>query len=70
MAVGMIYRPEHAEAIVTTGQADMIALGRAMLFEPHWTWRAATQLGADVAHPPQYIRAYKSRWLRAFQRPK
>lgn len=64
MAVGMIFRPEHAESIVAGKEADMVAIARGMLFEPHWTWRAAAALGAQVSGPPQYIRAQRSRWLR------
>ena len=64
MAVGMIYRPEHAESIVADENADFVAMARGMLFHPHWPWRAAAALNADVEYPPQYIRAYKSRWLR------
>ena len=66
IAVGMIYRPAHAAEIIDEGHADMVALARGMLFDPHWTWRAAAELGADIAFPPQYIRAYKSNWLRSF----
>jgi len=65
IAVGMINRPAHAEAIVTEGEADLVALARGMLFDPHWTWRAAAALGADIPYPPQYVRGYKSPWLRA-----
>jgi 2,4-dienoyl-CoA reductase-like NADH-dependent reductase (Old Yellow Enzyme family) len=64
MAVGMIFRPQHAESIVAEGQADMIALARGMLHDPHWPWRAAAELGAEVDYPPQYVRGYKSRWYR------
>lgn len=64
MAVGMIFRPHHAEEIVAGGDADFIAIARGMLHDPHWPWHAAAALGADVAFPPQYIRAYKSGWLR------
>ena len=65
IAVGMIYRPKHAEEIIADGHADMVALARGMLFDPHWTWRAAAELGAQVPFPPQYVRAYKSSWLQA-----
>ena len=68
MAVGMINRPAHAQEIVASGEADMIAIARGMLFDPHWTWRAAAELGADFHAPPQYIRAKKSRWLRSTAR--
>jgi 2,4-dienoyl-CoA reductase-like NADH-dependent reductase (Old Yellow Enzyme family) len=40
-AVGMITRARQAEAIVADGQADMVALARAMMFDPRWAWRAA-----------------------------
>ena len=65
IAVGMIYRPAHAERIIAEGQADMVALARGMLFDPHWAWRAAAALGAEVAFPPQYVRGYKSGWLQS-----
>lgn len=64
MAVGMIFRPNHAEAIISNGEADMIALARGMLHDPHWPWRAAASLDVDIEYPPQYIRGYKSRWYR------
>jgi len=57
IAVGLITEPEHAEAIVAEGEADMIALARGILYEPHWPWRAAAQLGAQVWAPKQYWRS-------------
>lgn len=57
IAVGLITDPQQAEDIVAAGQADFIALARAMLFEPHWPWRAAMELGAQVEVPPQYWRS-------------
>lgn len=57
IAVGLITQAIQAEAIVSTGQADMVAIGRDMLFEPHWPWRAAKILGAQVTVPPQYARS-------------
>ncbi len=56
-AVGLITEPRQAEAIVAAGQADAVALARGMLFEPHWPWRAAAELGAQVEAPPQYWRS-------------
>jgi 2,4-dienoyl-CoA reductase-like NADH-dependent reductase (Old Yellow Enzyme family) len=64
MAVGMIYQPRHADSIIAEQQADFVAMARGMLFHPHWPWRAAAALDADVDYPPQYVRAYKSKWLR------
>ena len=57
IAVGQIDDAKQAETIVRTGQADMVALARGMLFDPHWTWRAAQTLGAEAPHPRQYERA-------------
>ncbi|HEY8023293.1 MAG TPA: NADH:flavin oxidoreductase/NADH oxidase [Burkholderiaceae bacterium] len=57
IAVGMITDPEQAEAIVQSGQADMVALARGMLYDPHWPWHAAAKLGGQVKVPPQYWRS-------------
>lgn len=57
IAVGLITEPEQAEAIVAGGQADAVALARAMLYDPRWPWHAAAKLGAQVQAPPQYWRA-------------
>ena len=56
MAVGLITDPHHAEQIVADGQADMVALARALLYNPRWVWHAAAALGAQVAAPEQYWR--------------
>jgi 2,4-dienoyl-CoA reductase-like NADH-dependent reductase (Old Yellow Enzyme family) len=56
-AVGLITAPAEAEAIIAEGRADLVALGRAMLAEPRWPWRAAAELGAAFHPPPQYLRA-------------
>lgn len=57
VAVGLITEAEQAEAIVATGDADMIALARAMLYDPRWPWHAAAQLGGQVVAPSQYLRS-------------
>jgi len=61
-AVGMIAGAKQAEAIVAEGKADMVALARAFIDNPHWAWRAAEELDADVARPPQYARAAPKLW--------
>ncbi len=61
-AVGLIAAPRQAEALVAEGKADMVALARAMLHNPHWGWQAALELGADVARPPQYQRTAPKLW--------
>ncbi len=57
IAVGLITEAEQAEAIVASGQADAVALARAMLYDPRWPWHAAAKLGAKVTAPPQYWRS-------------
>jgi len=60
MAVGMIADPYQAETIVRTGQADMVALARGVLYDPRWPWHAAEALNAKAAFPPQYERCHPS----------
>lgn len=57
VAVGLITSFEQAEAIVANGDADLVALGRTILFDPRWPWHAAAHLGAKVKAPRQYLRA-------------
>jgi len=61
-AVGMIANARQAEEIVAGGKADMVALARAFLDDPHWAWHAAQVLNADVARPPQYARTAPKLW--------
>lgn len=56
IAVGLITDFEQAEAIIGTGDADMIAVARAALYDPRWPWHAAAHLGASVKAPSQYLR--------------
>ena len=60
--VGLIIAPEQAETIIADGNADMVALARAMLDDPHWGWHAAQALGGDVPVPVQYQRAGAKLW--------
>jgi 2,4-dienoyl-CoA reductase-like NADH-dependent reductase (Old Yellow Enzyme family) len=57
VAVGLITEPRQAEAILREGQADLVALGRAMLYNPRWPWHAAAHFGAKVRAPNQYLRS-------------
>jgi 2,4-dienoyl-CoA reductase-like NADH-dependent reductase (Old Yellow Enzyme family) len=61
-AVGLITTGAQAEAILAEGSADQVAIARAMLFNPHWAWQAAADLGADYVTPPQYERATPRMW--------
>ena len=63
--VGLIVKPEQAEAAVATDKADMVAMARCFLDDPHWGWHAAKMLGADVARPVQYARAGPKLWAPA-----
>ena len=60
MAVGKIDDAVQAETILATGQADMVALARGMLYDPRWPWHAAARLGAEAPFPPQYARCHPS----------
>ena len=57
MVVGLITDPEHADSIIASGDADLVALARAMLRDPRWPWRAAAALGGTVSAAPQYARS-------------
>ena len=57
IAVGLITEPQHAHEIIASGQADAVALARAMLYDPRWPWHAAAVLGAQVHAPHQYWRS-------------
>ncbi len=46
-AVGLIVGPSQAEAIIADSKADLVALGREMLYNPSWAVHAAQSLGAD-----------------------
>ncbi|MBI2753112.1 MAG: NADH:flavin oxidoreductase/NADH oxidase [Betaproteobacteria bacterium] len=70
-AVGMIAEPEQAEEIVASGNADMVALARALLDNPRWVWHAAEHFGIKLDYPPQYARSHPSLWPgAALARPK
>lgn len=56
-AVGEITTPAQAAAIVEEGRADLVFLGRAMLRDPRFAWRAAkeiTERGAGAPLAAQY----------------
>jgi 2,4-dienoyl-CoA reductase-like NADH-dependent reductase (Old Yellow Enzyme family) len=57
IAVGLITAFDQAEAIVATGDADLIALARTLLYDPRWPWHAAAHFGAHVKAPDQYLRS-------------
>jgi 2,4-dienoyl-CoA reductase-like NADH-dependent reductase (Old Yellow Enzyme family) len=66
IGVGLITEAGQAERILEKGQADMVALARAMLFDPRWPWHAAAELGAQVSAPPQYWRSQPREYKELF----
>jgi 2,4-dienoyl-CoA reductase-like NADH-dependent reductase (Old Yellow Enzyme family) len=57
-AVGLITEPAQAEAILQSGQADLIIVARQLLRDPYWPLHAAQALGDKVEPPIQYRRAF------------
>jgi 2,4-dienoyl-CoA reductase-like NADH-dependent reductase (Old Yellow Enzyme family) len=66
IAVGLITEFEQAEAIVATGDADLVAIARAILYNPRWPWHAAAHFGASVSAPNQYLRSQPQRYRDLF----
>jgi 2,4-dienoyl-CoA reductase-like NADH-dependent reductase (Old Yellow Enzyme family) len=66
IAVGLIRDYDQAEAIIGTGDADMIALARTILYDPRWPWHAAAHLGGTVRAPSQYLRSQPRRFPNLF----
>lgn len=57
-AVGMITDAQHADEIITQGDADIVLLARELLRQPYWPLHAARALRQrDVPWPKQYERA-------------
>ena len=69
VAVGLITAFEQAEAIIATGDADLIALARAILYDSRWPWHAAAHFGAHVKAPPQYWRSQPTQYRELFDAP-
>ncbi len=64
MAVGVIIDPHQAEEILQSGGADLVALGREIMYEPFWPLHAAEALGVDPDFqlwPEQYAWAVDRR---------
>ena len=56
IAVGNITEADQVNSIIAAGRADLCALARPHLADPHWTLHAAAQLGyAPQAWPVQYL---------------
>jgi anthraniloyl-CoA monooxygenase len=57
IAVGNIYEGDHVNTIIAAGRADLCAIARPHLANPHWTLQEAAQQGyAEMAWPDAYRR--------------
>jgi 2,4-dienoyl-CoA reductase-like NADH-dependent reductase (Old Yellow Enzyme family) len=56
LAVGLITTPAQAEGVLQRGDADLVALARAFLYNPRWGWHAAAELQGQVQASSQYWR--------------
>jgi 2,4-dienoyl-CoA reductase-like NADH-dependent reductase (Old Yellow Enzyme family) len=50
VAVSLIAEAQQAEEIIASGKADLVALARAMLYDPRWGWQALVQ--RSMPHRP------------------
>jgi anthraniloyl-CoA monooxygenase len=54
IAVGAISSADDVNTIILAGRADLCALARPHLWDPHWTLHAAAEQGVDMEWIPQY----------------
>ncbi|HVT40109.1 MAG TPA: bifunctional salicylyl-CoA 5-hydroxylase/oxidoreductase [Gemmatimonadaceae bacterium] len=55
IAVGNVTDADQVNSIIAAGRADLVAIGRPHLSDPHWTLHAAAALGySGVSWPNQY----------------
>lgn len=57
-AVGLITQPEQADELISSGRADLVMVAREFLRDPYFALHASQVLGAEVAIPSQYKRAF------------
>jgi len=62
MAVGLIIDPRFAESLVASGAVDLVAVGRAFLDDPNWTYHAAQALGVEFTYERAYDAIRPRRW--------
>jgi len=67
VGVGYINEPHFAEEVIASGQADMVAMARGMLYDPRFAWHAAEALGAEASYPERYQRSQPELWPNAFE---
>jgi 2,4-dienoyl-CoA reductase-like NADH-dependent reductase (Old Yellow Enzyme family) len=71
-AVGLIVNPKHAESILQDKRADLVCLGRELLFNPQWPLHAVAELEGESGYdiwPPQYEWGLRKRaqWAATFR---
>jgi 2,4-dienoyl-CoA reductase-like NADH-dependent reductase (Old Yellow Enzyme family) len=60
-AVGLITEPHHANELVTGGDDDLVFIGRELLRDPYWAFKAQQALGDEPSWPVPYGYAVKRR---------
>jgi NADPH2 dehydrogenase len=60
IAVGRLDDPTLANAVIGNEEADLVAVGRGMLRNPHWALEAAVQLNKETEVPSQYMAGFRS----------
>lgn len=58
IAVGLIDTYEQIESILGNNRADLVAMGRALLRDPHFVMNMADKKGLDIEYTQQYKRGY------------
>ena len=61
IAVGRLDEPGLANSVIGNEDADLVAVGRAMLRNPYWALEAATVLHKEIEIPRQYERGFPRR---------
>ena len=66
-AVGMIRTAQFAEAILQDQKADLICIGRQILFNPYWAHHAAWEMGVerDFSSWPEPYGWWLNKWVQA-----
>jgi 2,4-dienoyl-CoA reductase-like NADH-dependent reductase (Old Yellow Enzyme family) len=59
--MGLITDPQFADEIITSGQTDLVFIGRELLREPYWAIKAQHTMEVEPSWPTQYGYAVKRR---------
>lgn len=74
LAVGLIVNARHAESILQDDQADLISMGRELLYNPNWPLHAIVQLEGEAGYeawPLPFRRSMtkRSAWIAVHREP-